>query len=97
MDSWGHGTTGTSFGFASAARGTKIPLLSKDTTCRRRRLACQGANFCECFDFKGADIGDKYRREVAGEMDWDDWAAIQRKERERRGATARNTLYFTAQ
>jgi hypothetical protein len=97
MDSWGHGTKGTTFGLADPAKGTKIRLLSKHRRCRRRRLACQGADFCEHFDFVGAGLGDEYRREVTEETGWDEWASIQRKERERRGMTERTDLYFTAQ
>jgi hypothetical protein len=97
MDSWGISVPGTSGGSTNPAKGSSIPILSKNCQCRRRKLVCEGALFCERFDFKGVDLGDDYRREVIEGSESVEWAGILRKERERRGEIEKDDLYRTAE
>jgi hypothetical protein len=95
MDSWGKGGVSTTYG---SRAGTKMKVEHFNETepinVRSTRQCCQGALYCERFDFAGTGIDGDYTRKSS---DVDEYAAIQCEERKRRGNTEQSVLYEASQ
>jgi hypothetical protein len=92
MDSWGSGP-GSTGGYNDPNKGVAVRLLSTSRKSKLSRFHCQGMLLCEFFDENETDIDKDYIRHEANE---EEWAKIERLERERRQNLEQDPLYRTA-